>query len=347
MNQYQRMVSYLYEYKQGIKGVNVGYVRIEQRGSACRISLQMRGRNLGQLPKMAIFRQETKGIRCLSMCSLMERNGDYRCRIETEADNLSGSGISLQEVDGIILYQDASYYVATTWKNTGIFIGEIQEWDQEADQKSETDGQERKDMERSQLSGQKGEGTQCNEQEMSQKSNLSGKKEESDDASEGDQSDMVQTMEQTLEEPETEQDSHPKQKTAEQIEAQTVCGNCPFKRAEVDYGKRILMTFPTMRPFPDDQGHACVRIEPQDLGCLPMQLWPLANNQFLLQGYYCYRHLIFVETGEQQYALGVPGIYSEQDRRQAEQFGFYQFRPLCSGRHCMGAFGYWLMSLSW
>ncbi|MDO4168026.1 MAG: hypothetical protein Q4D32_11550, partial [Eubacteriales bacterium] len=138
MNQYQRMVSYLYEYKQGVKGVNVGYVRIEQKGGACRIFLQMRGRNLGQLSDVAVFRQGTKGIQYLSLCPLTERNGDYRCRIETEVESLAGSGIALSEVDGIILYQDDSYYVATTWKNTGIRVGERQEWSQsEAEEKEE------------------------------------------------------------------------------------------------------------------------------------------------------------------------------------------------------------------
>lgn len=132
----------------------------------------------------------------------------------------------------------------------------------------------------------------------------------------------------------------------EQMQEQAVCRNCPFKRKNIDYGKRILMTFPVMRPFPNDQKHACVRIEPQDLGCLPMQMWTLANNHFLLQGYYCYRHLIFMETEEHGYALGVPGIYGGRESHQAEQFGFTQFRAICSGRQCEGAFGYWLMPLS-
>ncbi|MDE6568545.1 MAG: hypothetical protein K2K70_12545, partial [Lachnospiraceae bacterium] len=132
----------------------------------------------------------------------------------------------------------------------------------------------------------------------------------------------------------------------EKIEEQAVCRNCPFKRKGIDYGKRILMTFPVMRPFPNDQQLACVRIEPQDLGCLPMQMWTLANNHFLLQGYYCYRHLIFMETGKQGYALGVPGVYDRRTSRQAEQFGFVQFRAICNGKQCEGAFGYWIMPLS-
>lgn len=399
MNQYQRMVSYLYEYKQGVKGVNVGYVRIEQKGGACRIFLQMRGRNLGQLSDVAVFRQGTKGIQYLSLCPLTERNGDYRCRIETEIESLAGSGIALSEVDGIILYQDDSYYVATTWKNTGIRVGERQEWSQsEAEEKEEPskdpklvpeqesesgettaghsgmtepsrqmerpsqEGEEpSRQMERSSQEGEEASrqmaGSPRTAVESSQ--NVAGTSRQITEPQQEiagaalpqrtdktEATPLIHTMEQTLNDAGQMRKSATDRQKRKQMEARTVCGNCPFKRKATDYGKRILMTFPSMRPFPDDASHACVRIEPQDLGCLPMQFWHLANNQFLLQGYYGYRHLIFLETGEHHYALGIPGIYSERDRRQAEQFGFPQFRSICTGRHCMGAFGYWMMPLS-
>ncbi len=357
MNQYQRMVSYLYEYKQGVKGVNVGYVRIEQRGGKCRISLQMRSRNLGQLPDVAVFRQGKEGIQFLTLCPLTERNGDYRCRIETEAEDLLGSGIALSEVDGIILYQEDTYYVATTWKNTGVYLGEKRKWNR--DEMMEPAESHSADTEGVPVQREVSEKTLENPQKVTEQSE---EKQEISGEMVGDSREIVEssleepieqkedsalhTTEQRQKESEQSRTFDTNRETVKQLETQTVCGNCPFKRKEADYGKRILMTFPSMRPFPNDAGRACVRIEPQDLGCLPMQLWHLANNQFLLQGYYCYRHLIFLETEKHCYALGVPGIYSERDRCQAEQFGFSQFRPLCNGRHCMGAFGYWLMPLA-
>ena len=35
MNQYERMVSYLYSYKNGEKLANVGYAKVEKRGMQC------------------------------------------------------------------------------------------------------------------------------------------------------------------------------------------------------------------------------------------------------------------------------------------------------------------------
>lgn len=381
MKQYQRMVSYLYEYKQGIKGVNVGYVRIEQRAGTCRISLQMRSRNLSQLPDVAVFHQRADGIRYFPVGSLTERNGDYRCRIDTDAENLMDSGIRLSDADGIILYQDDSYYIATTWKNQGIFVGKSDLWDPEEPDDVDEPGQEQVEsdtrqavLEQSDMPDEdslavysgavRNNGQTIIEEENHDRDGQSGlyqnitadvdpvepEPKETQPVREAEEMQPVSSQipdqagsAENVSEPDRRRLAADQK---EQMEAQAVCRNCPFKRKSVDYGKRILMTFPVMRPFPNDQTHACVRIEPQDLGCLPMQMWSLANNHFLLQGYYCYRHLIFVETENQGYALGVPGLYSRRERSQAEQFGFTGFRAICSGKQCEGAFGYWMMPLS-
>lgn len=349
MNQYQRMVSYLYEYKQGVKGVNVGYVKIEQRGSACRISLQMRGRNLGQIPSVTLFRQEKNGILCFPFCKLSEHGGDYSCRVETDMDNLSGSGISLQEVEGLLLYLSEDYYVATTWKNSEIYLGEMRKWEAgmvSQDSSVPENEQEEVEEESEDLVQENDlhEGKEGQEEAEVQDIPLNGQEQEEQEVQKAKEAKEAQEP-QSASENASRQTEVEVQEYREKAERQAICGNCPFQRKNLDYGKRILMSFPAMRPFPNEQNLACVRIEPQDLGCLPMPLWALANNQFLLQGYYCYRHLIFTEAAEKKYALGVPGIYSSRDQEQARRFGFTDFRPICKNRPCMGGFGYWMMPL--
>ena len=125
---------------------------------------------------------------------------------------------------------------------------------------------------------------------------------------------------------------------------QAICGSCPFQRKELDYGKKMLLTFPVMRPFGERYPGQCVRIEPQDIGCLPMRMWSLSGNPFLMQGYFQYRHLIFMEW-EKGYVIGVPGIYSNMMQSKAENAGFREFIAICGQKNCRGAFGYWLMPL--
>ena len=56
-----------------------------------------------------------------------------------------------------------------------------------------------------------------------------------------------------------------------------------------------LKKFPVLNPFFDQEVIASVRMEPKDLGNFPMEHWYLANNSFLLHGYYYYRHLLFMK----------------------------------------------------
>lgn len=92
----------------------------------------------------------------------------------------------------------------------------------------------------------------------------------------------------------------------------------------------------------------CTKIKRQEISRLVRREWHLANNSFLLHGYYNYHHLAFIEDGNTLF-LGVPGIWCEREERAAQAFGFPRFikfendmlelvdgeKDLCSD------FGYW------
>ena len=137
----------------------------------------------------------------------------------------------------------------------------------------------------------------------------------------------------------------PDEQSQANMQIQSICKACPFKRKNYDYGKRILMTFPSMRPFPAGIAKSCVRMELQDIGCLPVASWQLAGNRFLLHGYYCYRHLLFAQLENGSYVLGVPGVFSDKERRNAVRFGFDTFQAIGEPVATQGVFGYWLMDM--
>lgn len=101
-----------------------------------------------------------------------------------------------------------------------------------------------------------------------------------------------------------------------------------------------------MYPFEDEQVLACIRMEPQDIGTLPMKYWYLANNSFLLHGYYSYRHLIMAKMGDGRYILGVPGVNYQREQFMAGMFGFGEFKPVQNHAPTGSEFGYWYMELS-
>lgn len=92
----------------------------------------------------------------------------------------------------------------------------------------------------------------------------------------------------------------------------------------------------------------CEKIQRQDLVRLPRREWRLANNSFLLHGFYNYHHLLYIEEGEQTF-IGVPGIYHEKEKVAANAFGFIEFRRIVDEKLDLSEeeknvdedFGYW------
>lgn len=109
-----------------------------------------------------------------------------------------------------------------------------------------------------------------------------------------------------------------------------------------------MKSFPSVKPFPESKPENWVRIEPKDIGMLPVETWVLANNSFLLHGYYNYRHLVFgilqMEEGE-QYVIGVPGVLQTTEQTMAGMFGFHRFVSANEGQGQYGNFGYWIQQV--
>jgi hypothetical protein len=108
--------------------------------------------------------------------------------------------------------------------------------------------------------------------------------------------------------------------------------------------RSIMDRFPHMYPFDDGEITECVRIEPKDLGLLPMDAWVLGNNSFLLHSFSTYRHLLFAKKMSREgiyYMIMIPGAYNVREKHMAGMFGFKDFK--CSRRRKLrdGDFGYW------
>lgn len=101
-----------------------------------------------------------------------------------------------------------------------------------------------------------------------------------------------------------------------------------------------------------DTGVQYRKITREQIAELPRREWRLANNSFLLHGYYNYHHLVLMDEDGNQF-IGVPGIYHDQEKAAAEAFGFGNFvkwprdqlelrSEECDSRN----FGYWYRQIS-
>ena len=393
MGRYERMICYLYEYQDGHKGANVGYVKLEKRGEKCRVLIQMRRADLATLPQAALFQQEKTGVLLIPIGVMRDNNGSMKGQYEGNVDNLAGTGLSLDDVHGVLVYVEEGHYFASTWNLEQIDARQLRWW--QGDQHEDAGKAEalpeggNETPQNMVISSDGSNGTPQNMDVSSDSSSetLQNKVVSADSSSEAPQKEVassergintprreVASSERGINTPRKEvvssgSGSNIAQRFADhlasaqagisrtpenasmercsqsaEVTGQSICGSCPFQRKELDYGKKMLLTFPVMRPFGERYPGQCVRIEPQDIGCLPMRMWSLSGNPFLMQGYFQYRHLIFMEW-EKGYVIGVPGIYSNMMQSKAENAGFREFIAICGQKNCRGAFGYWLMPL--
>lgn len=362
MNQYERIVSYIYQYHGEEKGANVGYAKVEKWGKQCRISVQMRAVSIREVPRVYFYKQMSDRIQTIPAGQMMFRGNSFLWKESCDADKLFGSDWSLEDADGIFIDGADMVYFATTWKNDYFHRGRWNEKSaviEEIDTEREEDNNTEEEVP-SEAEDDKEEG-EVQEIEASMDDAV---------AREGAGTEPSGMAAEAAKQPEEQSSGVPVQDAAqsgymdssgtegglqekeqggnvagEDLQMQSICGVCPFKRKSFDYGKKILMTFPSMKPFENGVAKACVRMELQDIGCLPIASWSLSGNRFLLHGYYCYRHLLFAQLLNGKYVLGVPGIYSEKERRNAVKFGFSDFQSIGDFGMQQGVFGYWFLEL--
>ena len=108
--------------------------------------------------------------------------------------------------------------------------------------------------------------------------------------------------------------------------------------------EQCMEYFPELKLPCDGMRRKCCRMTLDDLEHLPEEWEWLKENHFLLHGFYEYHHLLLVRLAcryGERFAIGVPGEFCYRNQYMAENFGFYDFAPLESGKRRGGCFGYW------
>lgn len=110
-----------------------------------------------------------------------------------------------------------------------------------------------------------------------------------------------------------------------------------------DKWEQLWAIYPHTSPFSD--GREYLSMGPSDFVILAERHYKLANNSFLLHGYYNYHHLILTrirERNQMRYYIGVPGVFLEREKRTAIMFGFQSFECAIEPAE-EGDFGYYMI----
>ena len=323
MSGYQRMVSYLYRYDKGIKGKNTGYARIERNDRRCRVTIRLQD-TVSVSPSVFFFIQNEGGMQRIPAGKLARNGSGFAGRVETPVDRMAGSEYAFDRIDGIYLSGPENVFYATTWKDITV---------SGAAPEKEADGWKAED---DRDAGNRSDAGSGSEESRPQAVNTAS----TEIRQESERAEPVQRRQDALDDA---LQAATGLEEASSAEASSV--EACSRRERPDFGERMLSVFPKMYPFEIDEMGECVRIDLKDIGNLPVAYWSLAGNPFLLRGYYCYRHLIFACIGRQEYAVGVPGIYSEENSKWAKECRMLRFQPLSKVKDRHGAFGYWLIAV--
>lgn len=147
MSNYRRLISYIYAYEGGVKGKNIGYAKVEVRNGQCRIHVNVKKIFIGS-NDTGVYLLAAQGEILLGRIFI--RNGSGEFRITVSAENVEGSGCSMDECYGLTVHDVESTWQSytTIWEDAVAHAAEIELADvtaenvrrQEAGQTEQTDG---------------------------------------------------------------------------------------------------------------------------------------------------------------------------------------------------------------
>lgn len=395
MSQYLRIVSYLYQYQNNVRGKNVGFIKAERREGMCRFQLQ-----IPKYPEAADYSDCPVffyGYRDFEPClfpltEVSIRNGQLSFRFTKQEQEIFDGTATLEAMEGILIVLSENTYLSSTWKeldgndffqllhaapgktpptalpsaeplslteaaeaaataDSGLHSTEIQ--DKERNEcselpKAESNNNEVSDLPKNQdLSADMGESIFYNQRKQPAiDRSFDGTADKAADLQPAGDCSFGGTADKTS-------DLQPAgdcsfdgtaNKTSDLQPADTSGSQTTENQKEPRpedcrvTPDTIFSAYPKLPAFQNCK--SCIRIEPQDIGILPMKHWGLAGNSFLLHGYYCFHHLLLARCDNDRYLLGVPGFYHPNEKIMAAMFGFDSFGTINQNPRQSGDFGY-------
>lgn len=341
MSEYRRFVSYIYAYNQEKKDKNVGFAKVEVREGKLKVNIQ-----LGGLTK------ESEGLDVYGFVRKAEKLygiwlGEIKAGpqklfyYEGDPQNLQDSGYMLNALSGLWVKGNRGENYITVWDDDPI---ESMELEVEVQMLVET--------------AEKVE-------EVSEAVNESDDElvESTEDTVEMEAEMIVEVLEETVAEQAVEEaveaasiktlngvrakENEDIFTTSDVKNAETYVENIVEEEKTCGYEQNLAdlsAVCPQRIPFAADEVKECIEITPRELVMFQNQKWNIRKNNFVLHGYYQFRHLLFGCFADGTYFLGVPGFWNPRERQRAVTFGFPVFKE-SKEQHWNGRFGYWCRPL--
>ena len=293
MSDYQRIVSYLYEYSRGIKGPNVGFAKIEKRQNQLRLYFHVKTNDQPLEYKIYFYRFH-HGTMEGTLIDTVKRTDTI-----VEFKNTYPLTMDLNQIEGFLIYHSNDHFFGSEWNEHPITIRSFLPLDQAS-------GQEQTDQPSASFPSESSEENKSPDD--TQKKVLIPEEELSEESEEP--SERSPEPEQREE---SKQSEAPQSSLAEYIEALQLEQDAKEQDQENVESSFDWKEYPSL-PLPPSYGMSpCIKIQLEDLPLIPDLPDHLQTNGFLLLNYGNYGHLLLAWNKEKKHRyLGVPGIFDNE-----------------------------------
>lgn len=347
---YQRLVSYIYSYPEGVKGRNVGFAKALVHQGQFKLSISLRGVKTDSPEMFGIYMMVIdSGYRLIKLGECLIKLGQMEYSGVFKPDNINETGYGFKDICGLAVAREDARYdcMLSMWKDEDVtpdmlvFAGMDAKKQAEAEivikermRKSDEEGRQQTVQEESVMSSGRQQAVQA-ESVMPEERQQTVQAEQEEAAESLTAADDIKAAGAAVESPVNSQHLQSKARRAD--------------TSQPDPFEKLFMRADYIDVFDDDYFYDCMEVSPEKLKSLNLKELDIANNSFLLHGYYNFRHILFGRVRDNldntKYFIGVPGMYCNRERYMASMFGFNNFKKSHRSDYANPYFGYWYQEI--
>ena len=345
---YRRFIAYVYDYENGKKGSNCGFIKVEVKDQQCSVEVHLHCQGLPEDIgcKVYGFTRKDGLINGILLDNCETEKEVVECLITTDAMNMNSSGVSIGKMGGMIIVTDTGGFFGTEWDDQPIRPENFRELKpipaaeknaqspdvpaNETSKNSSASNMPNADLIIDRSSDMANSPATATIQEFSIP----------DEAADNAQTIVYNPNENNIEAavptvPSKNMEASLPDNISENTDTPTFT---PHDESEQESASPIVSEkiksqasvtpkpAATFSPFSDGELAAAWKIHLNDLTRFPRHYCALRNNRFIQYGHYNFGHLLLGQRNNGQYILGVPGGYNQQERFMANMFGFPYFK---------------------
>lgn len=378
---YQRLVSYIYSYPEGVKGRNVGFAKALVHQGQFKLNISLRGVKTDSPEMFGIYMMVTDGgYRLIKLGECLVKVGQMEYSGVFNPDNINETGYGFKDICGLAVAREDARYdcMMSMWKDEDVtpdmlvFSGMDAKKQVEAgivikERMRQSDEEEKRhETAESSVVRQEMAGYNAAMKERGQSESGGQQPVQSESAMLAGKSEMVQTKQIVVEEQQIVQTKQAEVAAEsvtmpENIKAAGAAAKIPAETqhlqqkahranaTQTDPFEKLFVRADYIDAFDDDYFYDCIEVSPEKLKCLNQNEIDIAGNSFLLHGYYNFRHILFGRVRDNldntKYFIGVPGMYCNRERYMASMFGFNNFKKSHRSDYANPYFGYWYQEI--